>query len=467
MRERVAILEPEVQRLHTLERERFSADAALAQRRQELASEIGMAANNLKHARDAASTLVKIESDLTAVKRKLSELSGCESELVATQAEHQSAVDSFSGLKAENERLQGEIAEMSEVVELLGSAGAACPVCGTDLSGDRRAQVEQRQRERLAALETRKRENSTAGAVARRQRDALQARVGELAEAARMTAGLREKEAQLLPRRDEAHAAAAKAAELTSSLAELQRRLAEDVYGETERAALAAIDTELGELRAIAEEHRLASAEIARLTEAQTERCFAEMQSAERSHAENKARLDEAKRDLDERQTRIASEQTAVAELTVELDGHDVIRVSAAAAQSAAIEADALRVSAQASVERLKQMISSCGRAREEATAKRVERDRMGRDRQAYTDLATAFGKRGVQALIIDNALPEIQEEANRLLARMTDNAMQVALSTLRQARRARARSRPWTSQSPTMPARGPTRCSAEAKDSG
>jgi len=49
--------------------------------------------------------------------------------------------------------------------------------------------------------------------------------------------------------------------------------------------------------------------------------------------------------------------------------------------------------------------------------------------------LAAAFGKKGVQAHIIDNALPELQEETNRLLARLTDNAMQIGLSTLRQAR--------------------------------
>ena len=40
------------------------------------------------------------------------------------------------------------------------------------------------------------------------------------------------------------------------------------------------------------------------------------------------------------------------------------------------------------------------------------------KERQVYTDLAAAFGKKGVQALIIHNALPEIEEEANRLLTR-------------------------------------------------
>ncbi|MDB5101536.1 MAG: hypothetical protein JWM80_5957 [Cyanobacteria bacterium RYN_339] len=49
---------------------------------------------------------------------------------------------------------------------------------------------------------------------------------------------------------------------------------------------------------------------------------------------------------------------------------------------------------------------------------------------RTYKELAEAFGKNGIQALIIENALPELEEEANRLLARITDNRMHVRLAT-------------------------------------
>jgi exonuclease SbcC len=44
-----------------------------------------------------------------------------------------------------------------------------------------------------------------------------------------------------------------------------------------------------------------------------------------------------------------------------------------------------------------------------------------------------AFGKKGVQSLIIETALPEIENEANRLLARMTDNRMNVKIESQRE----------------------------------
>jgi len=44
--------------------------------------------------------------------------------------------------------------------------------------------------------------------------------------------------------------------------------------------------------------------------------------------------------------------------------------------------------------------------------------------------LAEAFGKKGIQAVIIENAIPEIEAESNRILSRLTDNKMHVALIT-------------------------------------
>ena len=49
-----------------------------------------------------------------------------------------------------------------------------------------------------------------------------------------------------------------------------------------------------------------------------------------------------------------------------------------------------------------------------------------------YQELAQAFGKRGVQAMLIETVLPRVEEEANVLLGRMTDNRMHVNLETQR-----------------------------------
>lgn len=46
--------------------------------------------------------------------------------------------------------------------------------------------------------------------------------------------------------------------------------------------------------------------------------------------------------------------------------------------------------------------------------------------------LAQAFGKNGIQALLIEEAIPEIEQEANELLAKLTNNRSQIFIESLR-----------------------------------
>ena len=56
--------------------------------------------------------------------------------------------------------------------------------------------------------------------------------------------------------------------------------------------------------------------------------------------------------------------------------------------------------------------------------------------RSSYGVLVDAFGRGGIQALLIEAALPELEAQANDLLARLTDHRMTLSLETQRQNRR-------------------------------
>jgi len=49
-----------------------------------------------------------------------------------------------------------------------------------------------------------------------------------------------------------------------------------------------------------------------------------------------------------------------------------------------------------------------------------------------YQHIATATGKDGIQALLIEDAIPEIEQEANELLAKLTNNQAQLSIESLR-----------------------------------
>jgi exonuclease SbcC len=65
-----------------------------------------------------------------------------------------------------------------------------------------------------------------------------------------------------------------------------------------------------------------------------------------------------------------------------------------------------------------------------ELTERKIELELIRAEIDDFLFLAEAFGKKGIQAVIIENAVPEIEAEANRILARLTDNKMHVAMVT-------------------------------------
>ena len=70
---------------------------------------------------------------------------------------------------------------------------------------------------------------------------------------------------------------------------------------------------------------------------------------------------------------------------------------------------------------------------------KQLEHDRknIASESSIYNELALSFGKGGVQALLIEAAIPRLEDEANELLHRMSDGKMSIKLETQRQRKNA------------------------------
>ena len=56
----------------------------------------------------------------------------------------------------------------------------------------------------------------------------------------------------------------------------------------------------------------------------------------------------------------------------------------------------------------------------------------INRDLVIFKELVKAFGKNGLQALIIENAVPEIEIEANKILSKLTEGSMALSLEMVK-----------------------------------
>ncbi len=138
--------------------------------------------------------------------------------------------------------------------------------------------------------------------------------------------------------------------------------------------------------------------------------------------------------------------------------GRSAAAVEAAEAQRAALD-DELRGLAQALRERDNAQAALGVRRRELSVAERdlgekhtllrraeeaaadlmaaeARRKTLAERKGLFDELTVAFGKKGVQAMLIETAIPEIEREANNLLARMTDNQMHLTFETQRDTKK-------------------------------
>ncbi|KPL14949.1 MAG: hypothetical protein AMJ93_17035, partial [Anaerolineae bacterium SM23_84] len=78
------------------------------------------------------------------------------------------------------------------------------------------------------------------------------------------------------------------------------------------------------------------------------------------------------------------------------------------------------------------QKLDYCQHLARERRERAKQRKSLAEERSLYEELREALGKRGVQALIIETVIPELEDEANKLLSRMTDGRMSVHFDTQR-----------------------------------
>ena len=98
--------------------------------------------------------------------------------------------------------------------------------------------------------------------------------------------------------------------------------------------------------------------------------------------------------------------------------------------------AAAAAAAAQEEVGRCRSLVDQCALLAARRAEKTEERNRTGKDAAIYKDLVAAFGKKGIQAMIIENVIPEIEAEANRLLSLMADSGMQIQFHTQKELKK-------------------------------
>jgi DNA repair protein SbcC/Rad50 len=222
--------------------------------------------------------------------------------------------------------------------------------------------------------------------------------------------------------------------ELEERIAELTTTLELGDYAREARVALQRLDAELAALSYTPEQHRGARAAARELAGwAEEER---HLRRAEEGMARDSRDLARAEERLRRRAAEIESVEAQLAALEEEL------RALGSAQRQRDAAADALKVQrrdlsvAERDLGEKRALLKRAEDAAVEMLELAARRETLASRRGLFDELTQAFGKKGVQALLIETAIPEIEREANTLLARMTDNQMHLTFETQRDTKK-------------------------------
>lgn len=375
------------------------------------------------------------ESATAAFKRLSAELAvfeEIERELATVRGEYESAGSQLAVLRKEGERLKDEVGRVKQRIELLGTH-EECPLCGQllgheGLTAAQRRLTEERQKIE-AMLEQTRQEYGKFQAMMKAADDRQRHLQDKLAPRATIARSLGDAEAQI-------RAAEQDRAELGEVLAQaqaIQQRLEAADFAIQYRAAREEAAARVASIDYDPEQHqavRKARDELRGAPEAmrQLDAARVVLETATSHRADLEAQREAAQVDAAALQAELTALQRELARLPA-------VRGELAAKERELQSAGAALRQASQLLGEARQMVAwLAGQERERETLARSQV--IARQEEAsYLQLAEAFGKNGIQEMLVDRALPDIQDQANEILARLSGGRMRVELSTQRTGR--------------------------------
>jgi len=289
-----------------------------------------------------------------------------------------------ASLTATNVKLREDMDALKEKIELLQRAGATCPLCDSELTEEHRLEI----------LSSKEEEGKAKAGEYRQNKQGIDTGTDQLAiwmkEATDLEGKLKERE------------------KLQGQISRLMAIMAEKkAYQEQANEwQVRALELE-GEIR-------------------QAKAHLEGMKAARVAEWEEEAHTLEAA---------IADLTTKRDALKLELAGAEEVTRQIANLQNQIRQVDLDLNQARQRLGAAQQKLDHCQYLEKEKEKLEQEHAEASSSSYLYEQLKLAFGKRGIQAMIIETVLPEIEEGANELLGRMTDGRMSVQFESQRETK--------------------------------
>ncbi|MFC1913186.1 AAA family ATPase [Chloroflexota bacterium] len=416
----------------TLNERKHQLEMAITQAQQKLLSEHALVQREIEETAATSQKLLQLKDERQQLQLQLDRLAELGERLRGKRQDSQELRTRVHHLEANRMQLEQEKKGIAEKLNLLlNQSGAKCPLCESEIgrdglqlietkyAADRQSKADSlqlkltelaRQRTALGSVEN---EVSQLETKLNQDRPILQGKVSVLSQSI-----------------SEAEKAAIKLSEARKELAEIEEREAGKDFAAAEQKALHQLEDELAQLDYDAQQHEQMRGRLTDLEQYEgLKQRLGEVGRLINQETEALARAGEAAQEL---QQKLEIDNKKGQDLSRELDLLPQFTTDLTQAETEHQELTGQQKHAQEIMWSARNKLERCSELEIRKEEKEKTSAQAAKQEKIYRDLAQAFGKKGIQALLIEMALPEIETEANRLLGQMTDNRMHVKIETQR-----------------------------------
>ena len=430
-RARLAQLEQALAQSHELDRAKGRREQELAVQSARLSAELGQLRKTLaEDLEPKVNVLDAIESELRDLERERNAHEGLEADIGRSQRDGQEVAARVQYLEQANLVLKAEMGESREKFDMLERGDTVCPLCNQPLGAEGkqhlRAEYQTLGMERKQRYEDNSREREVLEASGKKIAQRLSQMVGHLTRERQRVDG---RLAVLQRQRTESLEARASAGRVSAELERVESTIASGGFALDERAALAALEEETSALGYDSGEHQVVRGRGVELESyAELHRRLAE--AAEGLPLEHEA-LQIARELVQSRQAELQDALRRRITLEGELRELPARESQLREADGRLRETNERRDAALVEQGVLGRQIERCDELARDIAEKERRRVDLSDESRTYDELARAFGKNGIQAFIIESAIPGLESDANELLGRLTENRMHLRLQLL------------------------------------
>lgn len=420
-----------LQKTREIEEEKVFIERKIESERADLEVEVRNKKDRYKDLKMRSEQGIKNRAKVLELEKKMKEVKLLDEQCEEIRQKGSELNVEINSVKGQIERLEKDNKDDQEKLRMLReNPEGECPLCEAKLNAERKKKIEDNINKEISLnfkkVEKLKKETEESS----KQKDKLLEKWREVNQKLKDKDIWQQKLSKAHFECEESKQAAKLMVGLQEEINKLEKTIQEKRYASEEQKRLKEFERQIKNIGYDEVRHRQLSSKIEELSNAPLERV--KLEEAEKKIDSLRDGLSELKENYQQKEINLKDLEKKIEKVKIELKELPSLKEKLVQEEQVLNSEQTLKDNILEERGGYQSKFDQCLKLGKEKKEISKELKKSKKEQNIYEKLIVAFGKNGIQALIIENALPEIEEEANNLLAKLTNNSTQISIESLR-----------------------------------